>query len=82
MKDSSNIRKFQILFQIEEDMPQDKEYMEWVFGKMPDTPWQELPEQTSLQRKVKEMLKNGENLGAGAGILREDYRMNSGNGQE
>lgn len=70
MKEGSNIRKFQNLFQIDEDMPQDKEYMEWVFGKTPDTPWQELPERTSLQKKVREMLKNGGNLGAGVGILK------------
>lgn len=70
IKEESNIRKFQNLFQTDEDLPQDKEYMEWVFGKTADTPWQELPERTSLQRKVREMLKNGENLGAGTGILK------------
>lgn len=56
--------------------------MEWVFGKMPDTPWQELPEQTSLQRKVKEMLKNGENLGAGSWNfkrrLQDEFRKQAG----
>lgn len=70
VKETSNIRKFQELFYIEEDLPEDREYMEWLFGKTPDTPWEELPERTSLQKKVREMLKNGKNLGAGIGVLK------------
>lgn len=70
VKETSNIRKFQELFYIEEDLPEDREYMEWLFGKTPDTPWEELPEHTSLQKRVKEMLKNRKNLGAGIGTLK------------
>ena len=43
--------------------------MEWLFGAKADTPVQELPENTSLQRKVRELLANGGNLGAAVGIM-------------
>lgn len=75
IKETSNIRKFQKLFEIQEDMPEDKEYMEWLFGKIPDTPLEELPEETSLQRKAKELLRNGGNLGAGVGILTKTFTL-------
>ena len=67
--EESNIRKFQKLFVLKKDLPEDREYMEWLFGKTSDTPLEELPEKTSLQRKVKEILRAGGNLGAGIGIL-------------
>lgn len=75
VKETSNIRKFQKLFTIQEDMPEDKEYMEWLFGKTLDTPLEELPEKTSLQRKAKELLRNGGNLGAGVGILTKTFTL-------
>ena len=69
VKETSNIAKFQKRFRIVEDLPDDKEYMEWLFGAKADTPVQELPENTSLQRKVRELLANGGNLGAAVGIM-------------
>ena len=75
VKETSNIRKFQELFVMKEDLPEDGEYMEWLFGKVPGTPLEELPESTSLQRKAKKLLENGGNLGAGVGILTKTFTL-------
>lgn len=76
VKETSNIRKFQKLFIIKKDMPEDTEYMEWMFGKEPRTSLEELPENTSLQIKTKELMKNGGNIGAGVGILTKTFTSN------
>ena len=76
VKETSNIRKFQKLFIIKKDMPEDTEYMEWMFGKEPGTSLEELPENTSLQIKTKELMKNGGNRGAGVGILTKTFTPN------
>lgn len=76
VKETSNIRKFQKLFIIKKDMPEDTEYMEWMFGKEPGTSLEELPENTSLQIKTKELMKNGGNIGAGIGILTKTFTPN------
>lgn len=76
VKETSNIRKFQKLFIIKKDMPEDTEYMEWMFGKEPGTLLEELPENTSLQIKTKELMKNGGNIGAGVGILTKTFTSN------
>ena len=73
VKETSNIRKFQKLFIIKKDMPEDTEYMEWMFGKKSGTSLEELPENTSLQIKTKELMKNGRNIGAGVGILTKTF---------
>lgn len=73
VKETSNIRKFQKLFIIKKDMPEDTEYMEWMFGKESGTSLEELPENTSLQIKTKELMKNGRNIGAGVGILTKTF---------
>lgn len=76
VKETSNIRKFQKLFIIKKDMPEDTEYMEWMFRKEPGTSLEELPENTSLQIKTKELMKNGGNIGAGVGILTKTFTSN------
>lgn len=73
VKETSNIRKFQKLFIIKKDMPEDTEYMEWMFGKEPGTSLEELPENTSLQIKTKELMRNGGNIGACVGILTKTF---------
>lgn len=73
VKETSNIRKFQKLFIIKKDIPEDTEYMEWMFGKEPGTSLEELPENTSLQVKTKELMKKGRNIGAGVGILTKTF---------
>lgn len=70
LKESSNILGFQKRFLIQEDLEKDKEYIDWLFDKDPNTPLPELPENTSLQRSVKRMIEKGINLGAGIGTLR------------
>lgn len=69
LRETSNIRKFQERFRVVEDLPKDTGYIEWLFGRTEDTPYEELPEKTSLQRNVKEMLLKGEHIGAGLGIM-------------
>ena len=76
VKETSNIRKFQKLFIIKKDMPEDTEYMEWMFGKEHGTSLEELPENTSLQIKTKELIKNGCNIGSGVGILTKTFTPN------
>lgn len=73
VKETSNIRKFQKLFIIKKDIPEDTEYMEWMFGKELGTSLEELPENTSLQIKTKELMKKGRNIGAGVGILTKTF---------
>lgn len=63
---ASHILAFQSLFTIEEADPDDQEYIQWIF-KNPKLSRKELPETTSLQRKVKQMMMDGHNLGSARG---------------
>lgn len=64
----SNIIGFQRRFRLLKVDMMDTEYMEWVF-KTRNTPAAELPEDTSLQRNIKQHLLDGGKIGAGCGIL-------------
>lgn len=66
----SNIIQFQERFIIEETRWDAMDVLEWVF-KNPKCPLEELPEDTSLQRKMKEMLLRGEKIGVGFGVLKK-----------
>lgn len=57
------------MFELTEDLPEDREFLQWLFGAAPDTPASVLPEGTSLQRKAKDRLLAGQSLGAAIGIL-------------
>lgn len=65
----SKILAFSHLFEIIEVFPENTDYMEWVFQKK-CCPVEELPENTTLQKRMKQYLDSGKKVGAAAGILR------------
>lgn len=74
----SNILSFQQRFQITKVYPEPKDYLEWLFqcsdgviyGKEA-TVYEQLPENTSLQRKAKQWLLQGGTIGVAYGELKE-----------
>lgn len=69
LPESSRILQFQDMFEIQKVKKEEKSYLEWVF-KTGDIPAEELPEDTSLQRKMKEHLLKGGWIGEAEGVLR------------
>lgn len=65
----SNIVSFQNRFEIIRESKQEKEYMEWLYQVPADTDYKALPADTSLQRKVKELLLSGGAVGSAYGII-------------
>lgn len=68
LPESSNIIKFQNLFTITETNKTATDFMMWIFKK-PDIPVEDLPEETSLQRNVKQYLMTGGQIGEGKGYI-------------
>lgn len=68
--EASNIIRFQERFDLISTDPLDREFVEWLFQAPVQTNYDELKENTSLQRKAKKMLLQGEKIGSGYGILR------------
>ncbi len=64
----SNIIRIQERFHIEEVNPDAPDVLEWVF-KNPKCVLEDLPENTSLQRRMKEVLLRGEKIGIAFGVL-------------
>lgn len=67
----SNILSFQERFVILREDPDDDEFIEWLFRKPKGTDYHTLPEHTSLQRGVKELLLRGGAVGSASGTLRQ-----------
>lgn len=65
---TSNIAAFQDRFRII-DTANDREYIEWLFQVPEHTAYEELPERTSLQRKVKALLLDGGSVGSAFGVM-------------
>ena len=65
----SNILSFQNRFHIVRENNEDKGYIEWLFQVRIDTNYKDLPAKTDLQKKVKEILLNGGNIGSAYGII-------------
>lgn len=66
----SNLRYFYDLFEIiDEEHPTDNGNLWRIFYKPNDTPVDELPETTTLQRNFKKYLKDGNYIGVGVGML-------------
>lgn len=65
----SNILSFQNRFHIVRENNEDKGYIEWLFQVPIDTNYKDLPAKTDLQKKVKEILLNGGNIGSAYGII-------------
>ena len=73
LPEGSRILRFQEAFELEETYPEDDAALEWVFyvaeGQRKELDISRLPENTSLQRKMKAMIMKGGKPGAGKGVL-------------
>jgi len=65
----SNILRFQELFELDPEGVPGNDVLLWVF-KNPKLPREEYPENTSLQRKLKQFFLNGGEFLEGTGYLR------------
>ena len=70
LPETSNIVKFQKRFELFAEDYEDKGCVYWVFNSPKDTPFEQLPEKTSLQRKIKEVLLAGGGIGWGEGFIK------------
>ena len=68
LPEGSRIRSFQDDFIITETFPERTNFLTWVY-KRPDIPLEKLPENTSLQRTLKNYLLAGGKVGEATGIL-------------
>lgn len=69
LPENSKILDFQRRFEILR-RGKEEDCIEWLFQSADDTDYEKLPEQTSLQRKVKKVLLEGGSIGTGFGVLR------------
>ena len=73
----SRILRFQAAFDLREVLPEDDAALEWVFhvaqGQREGLDITKLPEDTSLQRKMKALLLSGRKPGAGEGLLKRPF---------
>ena len=70
LPEGSNVRGFRDLFRKFEYFPDDAGYKLWVF-KNPDLAPEDFPEDTSLQRNMKNFVLHGGKVGASHGFLRD-----------
>lgn len=64
----SKINRFRNCFRLTRWEKEDTGFLQWIFGRE-DIPVQDLPETTSLQRRTKARLLQGQPVGAGTGTL-------------
>ena len=69
LPERSNILSFQERFDIVQEDREDQEYIEWLFQVPVDTDHRELPADSSLQKKVKELLLSGGAIGSAYGFM-------------
>lgn len=70
LDETSNIRSFRKRFRFTgERHGEGEDCLEWLFRVPPDTPYENLPERTSLQRRAKAHLLAGGSIGIGSGVL-------------
>lgn len=70
LSEDSHILAFQHRFSVIQEDKDAKEYIEWLFHVPIHTDTRCLPEVTSLQKKVKQLLLNGKTIGSACGIIR------------
>jgi hypothetical protein len=70
LSEKSNIRKFQSLFQIQEGFDCTSDVLNFVFKTNSSSNLNDLPEKTSLQKKIKKELLLGKQFNLGIGTLR------------
>lgn len=78
LSEKSNILSFQKRFEIIREENEGREYIEWLFQVPSDTENASLPAETSLQKKVRELLLHGGNVGCAYGIM----KINDGDEQQ
>lgn len=64
----SKINRFRTCFRLTRWDQENTGFMQWIFGRN-DIPTEELPETTTLQKKVKARLLQGQPVGTGCGVL-------------
>ena len=69
LPETSNILAFQRRFSITHVDTENLDFIGWLFCVPEDTPVQMLPEKTTLQKKTKQLLLAGGNIGEAGGIL-------------
>lgn len=69
LPEDSRILGFQKRFRITETNPDAMDCLEWLFRVGKNTPLEQLPEETSLQRSVKQVLLSGGKIGIAYGTL-------------
>lgn len=67
----SNILSFQKRFKIIKSDLEAQDYISWLFQRLPGTAFEDLPEETTLQKKVKQFILHGGKIGNTAGELKE-----------
>ena len=73
LPEDSNILSFQKRFDIVQEDKEDREYIEWLFQVPSDTRYKDLPVKTSLQKKARNLLLHGENIGSAYGIIKNPF---------
>ena len=71
LSEESNIIRFQNRFEITSEDKEAKDIFEWLFKTSEDAEIATLPENTSLQRKAKELLLKGDNIGIAVGVMKK-----------
>ena len=71
---NSNIAKFQQLFDITEGKNAIKDILNFVYGLQQINSYYDLPERTSLQSKIKDLLINRKEIHIGIGKLKKIYK--------
>ena len=71
LSEDSNIVHFQNRFDIHTEDKTCLSNLEWLFKVEENTDFASLPEDTTLQKKVKELLLQGDNVGIGSGVLKK-----------
>lgn len=68
LPEGSGIRRFAKDYRLCEVLEDDREFYRWLFKCVPALPTEDLPEDTSLQRKAKAHLTAGGKIGAASGV--------------
>ena len=78
LPENSNIRRFQRAFALVSHDPEPNDVLEWVFrlteSQQETTAWEDLPEETGLQRSMKAFLLSGGRVGTAKGRLSWPFR--------
>lgn len=67
----SNILNFQKRFELTKVYSEPKDFLEWLFQCPENTAYEQLPENTSLQRSAKRWVLEGKTIGVAYGVLKE-----------